>query len=276
MNRFVHLGAISTLLWLLVITSANAQYLLKTGVQDFEARSNMNAFGLCGNMKALCGCVFAEGDSNNHFNEVKIDKKTTVENVLKEIIRKNPRYQWIIEDGVINILPKKEFRHLVNGKDQLDTLIKDLTITGEVWAAAPSFCEAAGLNCAYRSIAGIRELCNKISLRLNNVTLREALNKTIKADGMASWKLEYYGKDKQPIIDIHCWRPGRTLIEVKDTETLKIIMEAAQQQPVQPMAGETASPAASSYWYLLPLFIAGLLISYFIVRTFRAKIKPRG
>ncbi|MBI4801772.1 MAG: hypothetical protein HY796_04520 [Elusimicrobia bacterium] len=251
----------------MVITPANAQVLLKTGVQDFEAR-NGHAFGMCGNMKALCGCVYAEGDSNDDFNEVKITGNAAVESVLKEIIRKNPRYQWTIEDGVINIAPKKEFRHLVNGKDPLDTIVEDFTINEERGLARNRVCNAAGLNCLPRDLAGIRELCKPISLHLKKVTLREALNKIVKADGMASWEFEYYGEDKQPFVDIHCWRPGGgTLIE-EDTATLKLIMEEAARQPIE--------NKTSPYWYKVLLFAIGLLIFYFVIRAFRAKIKPGG
>lgn len=271
MNRFVYPGAISMLAWLILFTPANAQDILKTGVQDFEAR-NAHVLGMCGNMKALCGCVYAEGDSNAGFNEVKIAGKTTVEEILKEIIRKNPRYHWTIEDGVINIIPKKEFRHFVNGKDQLDTIIEDFTINEKMGLGRDEICtaaKAAGLNCAPRLIiAGIRELCNPISLHLKKVPLRAALNKIVKADGMASWKLEYYGEDKQFVIDIHCWRPGNTLIIEEDTATLKLIMEeAARQQPIE--------NKTSPYWHKVLLFAIGLLIFYFVIRAFRAKIKPR-
>ena len=143
MNRFRYLGAITMFLWFLVIASVSAQDILKTSVQDYEAR-NGHVMGMCGNMKAVCGCVYAEGDSNADFNEVKIAGNTTVEEILKEIIRKNPRYHWTIEDGVINIIPKKEFRHLVNGKDQLDTIIDDFTLDkATVWSAPGKLCDIA-------------------------------------------------------------------------------------------------------------------------------------
>jgi len=203
---------ISALVLFSAITSAGAQEVLKTDIQDFDTRRKF-VYGLCGNMKVLCGWVVAEGDSTADFNEVRIKGTHTVENVLNTIITKNPKYHWIVEDGVVNIIPKTEFRHLVNGKDQLDTIVKNFKINNVTAKGAeyPLY-KAARLNCPAREGGGfhpLREHYNRISLELDNVTLRTALNRIIaKSGGTASWKLEYSSiQNDAPLIDITCERP---------------------------------------------------------------------
>ena len=53
MNRYNFRSAL-IFLSLVVVAAANAQDLLKADVQDFEVHKK-NAFGLCGNLKTLCG-----------------------------------------------------------------------------------------------------------------------------------------------------------------------------------------------------------------------------
>lgn len=259
MSKTMH--TISTLIWLLTVVSAGAQDVLKTDIKNFEARRKV-AYGLCGNMKVLCGWVVAEGDSFADFNEVRIKGNNTLEDALKTITIKNPKYQWTIEDGVINIIPKNEFRHLVNGKDPLDTIVRNFKITDVIAEDAeyPLY-KAAGLNCPAGGgsrLRPLREHYNRISLQLDNVTLRTALNRIIaKSGGTASWTFGYSSiQDGKPVIDIICWRPHGDFF------------------PENPaLKKENDQPAHQSYrnWLFLAV---GILVFYLIVKVFLAKIKP--
>ena len=255
MNKTKYGYVILVLVWFSIAASVNAQDVLKTDIQNFEVRRKL-VYGLCGNMKVLCGWVAAEGDSVADFNEVRITGTHTVEYVLNAIITKNPKYQWTVEDGVINIIPKKEFRHLVNWKDLVDTIVKNFKIN-DVTAEGAEYplYKAAGLNrpaWAGSRFHPLREHYNKISLELDNVTLRTALNRIIaKSGGTASWKLEYSSiQNDTPLIDITCERPCDSFF------------------PENPaLKNETDQPAQESYrnW----LFLAGGVLIVCVVLIWR-------
>ena len=79
--------------------------------------------------------------------------------------------------------------------------------------AAAMLCMAANIDCLPREYAGPKRQFNKISLQLKKVTVRAALNAIIKADGMASWAVQFDGKTKRAIVDVNSWRPGGSLFK---------------------------------------------------------------
>lgn len=203
-----------TFVSLVMLGSANAQDMLKADAQDFEVHTK-NAFGLCGNLKMLCGWESAQNDSKASLKEVKrAGGKQLVKDVLEKVVKENPRYQWSTGEGIINITPKRGERNLKNGKSPLDTVVDEFAISSVTASeAVATLCMAASIDCLPREYVGPKRQFNKISLQLKKVTVRTALNEIIKADGMASWAVEYYGKNKRPIIDVNSWRPRSGLID---------------------------------------------------------------
>jgi hypothetical protein len=220
--------------------AADASTILETPISDFHAGVEVWG-GLCGNLKILCGSMAAEGeiiakrkeiDSKlgseniqdtaqrvNRYNELKIKTRLgsgKVSDALRKIVEDDPHYEWALDNGVVNILPKKGYRHLENGADPLETRIKSVDISSVTSSnAAIMILQASGLRVGGREKSGPREHCATVSLQLKDLTLREALNALVKADGMASWGLEY-SEYKNYVVDVYCWRRGPSLWREED------------------------------------------------------------
>lgn len=166
--------------------------------------------GLCGELRRPCGWEAAKGHSVHKLKPFKSKRRGKMKEVLDDVVSRNPEYQWSKANGVINIRPKAESR-------DLDKVISNLSINDmTIKDARQKLCEAASLKCKWRIEAGPRQHFAKITLDLKNVSVRDALNRMVEADGMASWSVEYDEKSGQPIIDFACWRKGPSLWTEED------------------------------------------------------------
>lgn len=178
------------------------------------------SFGLCGNMEVPCGFFMADGDyATNPKTKVKKTSFShgTVREALNTVVKNNPDYQWGNEDGVVNIVPKKNRKHLEKGADPLSRIIEEVEVSSVTTdEAAKRIVLASGLPLGGRILVIGRRHYATVSLKLSKVTLRQALNALVKADGMAVWVLEYDQMNNNYIINIYPWRKGRSLIEDKN------------------------------------------------------------
>ncbi len=152
----------------------------------------------------------------------------TVRDCLDRIMRWMPRYRWVIEEGVINILPKPGEEYTENGKNPLDWVIKKLEIKHlNSSAARHPIMKAAGLENYYLrhgyDYAGGLHTCRYVDLSLRNVTVREALNRVAKADGKALWVADYWpGKDGETGSWMLTMHTERTAVHKQDDTRLVI------------------------------------------------------
>ena len=182
-------------------------------IKDFKVEQG-SFFGLCGNIEVPCGYFMVNGDHSTNPN-TKVKKTSlshgTVREVLNAVVKNNPDYQWSNEDGVINIVPKQNHKHLEKGADPLSRIIKKVEVSS-VGAdeAAQRIAIASGLPLGGRIIVSGRRHSATVSFKLSKVTLRQALNALVKADGMAVWVLEYDQMHNKYIISVYPWRKGWT------------------------------------------------------------------
>lgn len=138
-----------------------------------------------------------EADPKKPRSEVTLDLyDATFHDMLNGIVQSEPRYQWRESDGCIEILP------VSNGVSLMDTMIssfqvkdasreeaiKELLNLPEVRAIAMT------LNLSRRAPGNLpaRTSEEKVSLNLNGVTLRQALNRIIKQSGARFWLFRTY------------------------------------------------------------------------------------
>jgi hypothetical protein len=150
--------------------------------------------------------------------ETKISKsfsKVPVAAILNSLVSEHPEYQWILDDGIINIAPRKTLGNRTSriragfpAGSPLDRKIKKLDIVDTYLQDAVSnvICPAAELECpAPLLIPGgtpYAEPPRKVSLHLKNVTVRKALNALVRRDGHSMWHF-WRGDDKTNEIAIY-------------------------------------------------------------------------
>lgn len=105
---------------------------------------------------------------------------TSARRVLDEVVKRNPKYRWLIRDGVLNLEPKVPV-----GKDVLSTTLASFS-TKKVssFKAALDVLHQANIGYSYQGKGG---RFAPVELDLRNITVREALNAITKADGQALW-----------------------------------------------------------------------------------------
>lgn len=109
-------------------------------------------------------------------------KNTTARKVLDALAERTPNTQWQLRDGVLNVEPKE--------RDREDILSKKVALVSargvsSVQAALDVF-DDAGIPISYQEMGRVR-LFGTINLELKDVSVRDALNAIVKADGHLTW-----------------------------------------------------------------------------------------
>jgi hypothetical protein len=118
---------------------------------------------------------------------------TTPRKILDEIAHRTPGYRWAIRDGVVNMEPKRSL-----GDGPLSRKIDHLWIRGESsFQAALAVLHQANIPVSLFHIGPIQTFGN-IFVELRNVSVRDALNAIVKADGQAMWSINcpQFGKER--------------------------------------------------------------------------------
>ena len=178
---------------------------LSKPVKTFDVRP---ASAICRHLDTPCGIEMAAGDVDLETSSsfVAMKGKATGREALDELTHRFPKYVWVLENGVINILPKDENRMLLNGKPVLELSIQGLDLNGvRTNVAAIKACRAAGLDCLPSGSAGGTHQHPKLNLHLANTTLREALNSIVRADSKAAWRFLYDPRSKHYVVFTNDW-----------------------------------------------------------------------
>lgn len=181
-------------------------------IKDFKVKQG-TFLGLCGNIGVPCGYFMAHVDyaTNPTIKKTSLSHGT-VREALNTVVKNNPDYQWSNEDGVINIVPKQNHKFWEKGADPLSRIIEKIEVSNiGTDEAARRIAIASGLPLGGNIIVSGRLHYATVSLKLSKVTLRQALNALVKADGMAVWVLEYDQTDNNYIINVFPWRKGPSL-----------------------------------------------------------------
>jgi hypothetical protein len=154
---------------------------------------------LCRTAVAPCGIELLSNENAPVGSLSKSLRQVPAATVLDLLISEHPEYQWVLDDGVINIIPRDTLWNRISrvwAGSPLDRKVKKLDVLDTTLQDAVSniVCPAAGLQCftpgwVGNGAAGDWSPPRKVSLHLENVTVRQALNALVRQDGHSMWIL---------------------------------------------------------------------------------------
>jgi hypothetical protein len=126
----------------------------------------------------------------------------TVANVLDAIIAQAPDYKWLDTDGVVNVIPKRDAKSILNLRlAHFRAQNADVAELSQMIASLPEVREWLVENrVTERSVHGLLGPVAppvEVSLDLRNLTLRELLNSIVKQPGVSGWSFSRYGDHGQ-------------------------------------------------------------------------------
>lgn len=151
--------------------------------------------------------------SNAHAEKLGLpDVKMTVRQVLDAVVAKHPHYQWKFVDGVLLITPKPGKEHRRFWRPVLSRRLRQFK-HADMPAGVLIFqaCLDAGImNYVDPPETGVMILkplppTGRVTVNLENVTVREALVALARADGQMGWKFAYDPSEKAYTLRILTW-----------------------------------------------------------------------
>lgn len=132
----------------------------------------------------------------------------TLQEVLDETVRKDPRYEWKIIDGVINVRPKSQRDGLlakvletrvdffeIKRDSRLFQVRREILELPHVKALLEQ--EKVGYGPDVKLGGEFVKFGKDFALSLSNVTVREILNRIIRTSDVKYWVVNRYGKNKE-------------------------------------------------------------------------------
>lgn len=155
---------------------------------------------------------FENSENDNSGKQIIHLKNATLKEVLDLVItQSNPAYCWTIsDDGVINVFPKEnrdsfleELLKVRIEKFSIENNVSNIQVRTKITNLPEIKSEMSKknlrpLNLAFFS-SEIRKT-NKFEISLENISLRELLNKIIKKSGSNFWVVSRYGKQREFLI----------------------------------------------------------------------------
>ena len=134
-----------------------------------------------------------------------------LQDVLDDIVKKDPRYEWQIVDGVVNVRPKSQRDGLL--ASILETRVKVFEIPREtrLFQVRPEILKMPEVRALLEQSNVSVETDIKLggefvkfgkdfSLSRSNVTVREILNQIIRTSDIKYWVVNRYGKNKEFLV----------------------------------------------------------------------------
>lgn len=142
------------------------------------------------------GLEIARGDSEPSFYRIDF-KKGTLSDLFTQFVTEHKEYSWKIEDGVVNVFPKEDYRDPIV-REVLKTKILSFSVPqqtttmtfGKNLLSSPeikSILELYGLSYDTGYLGGfyIQQLGQRYSFHASNMQLKSILNKVIKESPVA-------------------------------------------------------------------------------------------
>lgn len=165
-----------------------------TGVAGKQHGGVVDALVLGLTIAQVPGGVVAVDNCGGYNPTVKVPPNSSVKDLLDQIVLASPQYRWHVDDGVINVIPDtnltapldikiSKFKvESVSASDALNQLLEEPEVRQGI--------EGLNFHQGARAFGGGFPISKaRISLDLKNVTLQEALNSIVRADGRALWAL---------------------------------------------------------------------------------------
>lgn len=191
------LVVIGIMLWACA-TPSNRQASLDRPVKNLNWSRDLTT--VCSEAKLSCGLEKNFGDrfSSDESSDV---KSAQVKDLLKDVLRDKPQYEWKIADGVLNVYPAMGDS---GTSSALDKIISELRIENMPSnEAAAVVARTAGIPLA--SGEAFRAVHAKVTLHLQNVTVRQAFNQIVKSDEKAMWEFYRLPDTNNFVLNVYTW-----------------------------------------------------------------------
>lgn len=161
-------------------------------VPFYYSYSSLEFVSLCKLAKVPCGIELTR---SREPGEIKVVQNLGMPNVLvKSVLEKLVQgpwkgYAWAVNDGVLDIGPLDFLSH--RKQSPLDKRLSYVDLTDVKAAIAiEELCERAGVASRSKNFEMLASYTGNVSLHLRNVTVREALDAVVRAEGGCLWLIE--------------------------------------------------------------------------------------
>ena len=138
----------------------------------------------------------ASGDPGNRKKSIAV-RNGTVEQVLDRFVGEDPRYKWVMIDGVVNVLPTDDadiIKVLVSRVDLRDAAPEEAEFSILDLPDVRASLKNAGLSqTEMRTSFGAVQERSRFSLSAESVTLQEILNQVVRSNFVGYWSLQFSG-----------------------------------------------------------------------------------
>jgi hypothetical protein len=196
---------LSILLIPVICFCAQDETVLDRPLQRVTGSTGQDVINACIRLSIPCGLEeIADDNLSKSSSSETAASSQTARGLFDKIVSAHPSYSWDFTNGVIHV------RHKTIGavpfENPLDRRIPKLVIKNRLSLnAMQDVLKAAGIR-AGLGLAGKPPRYAFVSLTLENVTVREALDRIAKADGKVAWHFTYSRDGKQNhygLIDWH-------------------------------------------------------------------------
>jgi len=171
---------------------------------------------------ALCHAIGHPcGEEEAKPNDMPVDAdvhltKTTPRQVLDDIVKKHPEYQWALRDGALNLEPKSR-----PGEDVLSRKLAAVSIQGDSsLKAILDVLHQAYIQFSYQPLSTQRRYA-RINLEFKNVSVREVLNSIAKSDGKLIWRFSLTSGDFSGTLLVLSWSKSGVLFSNDERNKVK-------------------------------------------------------
>jgi hypothetical protein len=145
---------------------------------------------ICREVDMPCGFELLPSDANKHTEAVpNMRDAGTARKLLDELVKRRPAYRWFLtkDEKVLNVAPRK-----IGANDPLDRRVFVNAQNLPAENVLKLLVESAGLKLVAppaprEEVYGEATRPGKVSLTVNNMRLRLALNRLVQAEGKSMW-----------------------------------------------------------------------------------------
>lgn len=166
-------------------------------IQNLTVESGNELIAVCKKLDIPGGMfLLSVNDVGTHASKLHY-KKTSARKLLDVITKQHPNYSWSFEEGVLILAPHEA--------PELEIFIDHFSAeAAPLNRAVETLALKARMQPAVTDVGSLRSSRRKVTLTLNGVKLRDALNAVVKKDGRAVWVISR-DRDNRYISDVEYW-----------------------------------------------------------------------
>lgn len=187
--------------------TVDAPSILTVKISRYVPRVSEEFLDLCMLARTPCGIEITRNShyGDRPFHRELLMEETTVLSILEKLAQGPWKgYSWSENEGVLDIGPKVYLSH--TKKSPLEQRLPTIDFSNvSTRRAIYEVCERSGVASYSRSLGLSSVATENISLHLKSVTVREALDALIRADGNSAWVIEPL--EGAPMVSVYSYGP---------------------------------------------------------------------